>query len=300
MPKIELIPLAIADFNYVTYAQKLENNKIRHYKIPISSWFGENLGENPSDSVASYFKQNKGLDVVIVENPNRPKEPTMTVANMEEAVLKSLPKIRRALRKNEIKSTFFEYDRPMTFKERKDYFAKQIPMWKFLLARAAWVFGINKSLYVLREVVPVSYLTYAYEEPDEAMAIALMQEDLKKLHDSGLILGHLSMPASMALADEIGSGYAKRVLFAFVFADIPKLLRKFNKSPLDASNKPLNELLEIKGEAYEGEIGIDITPPYEIEEVVVADQSIAQAVLKAFAETREELKEIKKRKATKK
>lgn len=294
MSKVQLIPLAVTDLS-MKYARRLEGNKILHYRVSAISRLAGIGGMGAFETVAEYIKQNEGLEAVLVENAN--KMPTqkggpIEVEDMTERVLSALPKVRRALKKRTVTGQLYQYTEPMTLKDRENeatsyvdrqgqtHQVKKTPKWKIIVTQAFYALGLEKLLpnsihCAVRRVTPVSYLTYCYEQPDEAKAISQMQEDLKKLQERNLIMGHLTMPSTITMADTVGAGIPRKVLFAFVVVNQPEICRQFNKNPLELSRKPLQDLLGVKGESFEGELGYNITPgKYEIEIVDVNPQAL--------------------------
>lgn len=304
--QVQLIPLAVTDLS-VKYARPLGNNKILHYRVSAISHIA-GLAGDPFKAVAEYIHTNEGLEAVLVENNNPSKGGVLQAEDMTEAVLKGMPQIRKALQKRRVNGSIYQYTEPMSFadiqNEPKSYITrdgvshKHKPTSRFLVGLniLAHKLGLENLIprrfqTLVRRVTPVTYLTYCYEAPDEQVAIDTLRQDLRTLHERGLIMGHLSMPSSMTLADTVGAGVPRKVLFCFVVLNQTELLRQVNKNPLEVSRKPYTEFLGIKGEAFEGELAVNLTPGrYEIEQVDVnpADQltsdKIRQAVLLNYLE----------------
>ena len=287
MSKVQLVPLAVTDLS-MKYARRIDERRIVHYRVSAISHIS-GMGGDAFGAVSEYIRQFEGLEVELVQNANQAKKSgnEMDVEDMTHKVLSGMSSVRKALQKRNISSTFYQYTEPMYFADRENeptsyidgqgqvHQSKKTPKWKIAITRAAYAVGLQNFLpssihCEIRRVIHVSYLTYCYEETDEAKAIAAMREDLKALHDRGLIMGSLTMPSAITMADTIGAGVLRKVLFCFVVVNIPKLLRQVRKNPLEVSRKPLSEFLGIKGESFEGELGHNITPgKYEIEIVDV-------------------------------
>lgn len=296
--KVELIPLAITDLS-IKYARRLEGNKILHYRVSSIALLSGFAGD-PFKTVSEYIFKNEGLEAVLVQNANQSKG-ALEAHDLSNKVLADFPSIRRALSQKRVTSQLYQYNKLMTFADRARQSTTHVDRQgnihqvkrtsRFLiglnlLADKLGLLSLIPSKYstYIRQVVPVTYLTYSYEETDEVKAIHAMQEDLQRLHQRGLIMGHLSMPSTITMADTVGAGVARKVLFCFVVVDLNKLCAQLEKSPIDLPRKPLTELLGVKGEAFEGELGYNLTSgKYEIEIVDVnpRDQMTAERIQQA-------------------
>lgn len=148
-----------------------------------------------------------------------------------------------------------------------------------------------------RRVSPCSYLSISFEEDFLQEAVDNLLSDLKILHEKDLIMGHLTMPGIILLADTIGSGKSSYAIFCFLFVDQYKLCEITGKTFLDLPKKPL-ELIGVKTEAFEGGLGGALSNVYEIEPIYVSSQdfeSRRQAYIENYLENVEHVNKVAKK-----
>lgn len=269
-PKVVLRPLAVTDLS-LRYARRLEGNKIIHYRISsIPAIIGvpgfdafslvkEHILEfEPSAQVelADSFKISEGL-----------------CGDVSAQVL--TPQIKADLEKRKVNAQLLQYleiPNGPGFFQKIAHFVSRFPRLKKYIP----------SKYLQRRVSPASYLSYTYEQPDEAKAFEALRQDLQILSDRGLILGHLVMPSTIFLADTVGSGVLTKAVFCFLFVDQHKLMTQLGLDSLvNMPRLPLREI-GVKSENFEGSLGQHIVGQnYEIEEVRV-DLGTSDANRKAY------------------
>lgn len=151
------------------------------------------------------------------------------------------------------------------------HLAKKSAFRRFV-ARIPQITPLNpmEETYV-RKVVPAQYLTVAYEEGNEAKAKEIILDDLRKIHSKGLIMGSFLMPKIIMLADVIGNGLHKAVIFLSLFVDYEKMMKEHGLSLTKMPPQPLKTLYGIKTDTIEGGITTfdELQSKNEIEEVIV-------------------------------
>jgi hypothetical protein len=257
-PKIVLRPLAVTDLS-LRYARRLEGNKIIHYRISsIPAIIGV-----PGFDAFSLVKEH-----ILEFEPDAEIELADSIKNPEglfgDASHILTPQIRAELEKRKMNCQLMQYleiPNGPGFLQKVAHFASRFESLKRYIP----------SKYLQRRVSPASYLSYTYEQPDEAKAFEAMRQDLQTLSDRGLIMGHLVLPSTIYLADTVGSGVATKAVFCFLFVDQHKLMTQLGLTSLvDMPRLPLREI-GVRSENFEGSLGQHISngQAYEIEEVGV-------------------------------
>lgn len=293
--KVSLIPLAITDLS-LRYARRISENKIIHYRVSAIQSIVGVPGFDPFTSVKEHileFEPNAEVELAdSIAHDRIRKNYNLSVQDISNKVL--TPKLRTALGKRVEAHVYqylstFSFQEAFTFKEKVASIASRIGLEKYI-----------PSKYKLRRVSCASYLSYTYEEQDEALAVEAMRKDLQMLADKGLIIAHLATPSTIFLADTVGSGVASKALFCFLFVDQNKLLKELGlDNILKMPRLPLREL-GIRSENFEGSLGYHLSSSrnYQIEEVAVASYPIEanrQAVIQSYLGSRELVNEIANR-----
>lgn len=269
-PKIVLRPLAVTDLS-LRYARRLEGNKIVHYRI---SSIPAIIGVPGFDAFSLVKEHILSFEPdAQVELADSFKMPEGLCGDVSAQVL--TPHLRAELENRKVNAHLMQYleipDGP-GFLQKVAHYASRIGLKKYVPSR-----------YLQRRVSPASYLSYTYEETDEAEAFAALRRDLQILADRGLILGHLAIPSTMYLADTVGSGVLTKAVFCFPFVDQHKLMTQLGlDSFVNMPKLPLREI-GVKSENYEGGLGQHISngQSYEIEEVRV-DLGTSESNRKAY------------------
>lgn len=317
MNKVTLTRLAVTGMS-VTYARKLEGNKIRHYNVGYAQVM---LGLDPAQAIKELIEKEEGPAEFEFTELASPSELGGFATAPVTSVLENEHEIRKALEKVSVKSCLYQelkLTSELTFGQKAfNWIANLVnPISSFINGKIVplqhkiykidanyiwsneWMnasdedrvaqelelavklekvtkFAILK-LYeaeFIRQIHPCTYLSVCYEEGDEAVAENILREDLRKYYDQGMILGHLSMPAKLALADTIGSGKRVWALFCFVFVDYFKVP---GYDPLTCKGAP-NHLEGIRTAANEGELvhlpELDHRNKYQIESIDVIPSS---------------------------
>jgi hypothetical protein len=296
---MKLIRLAMTDM-YVKYARSMGGNQIRHYSIPYSTA----LLHNPDDVVKNYVSKETGIDpsqIEIVSQQVSHKFDSNGVLQTIPApeVLNDCEVIEKELLKLEAKSIICDFKEKLPLKSKVwNLFAKTC---NFFISKIANLFG-NSCPRLLNKVEPKAhyeickFLSLSFEEQDARKAYELLRNDLKKLSDYGVILGHLAMPFVYQAADIIGSGNNTFILACFPFIDTQKLAHLLNLS-VDELAKPLSlrEHLGLETECSEAMSSITSLDPkmkYQIEEVKIGYEEQLQAK-QAYIDSYKELQEHK-------
>jgi hypothetical protein len=269
MKQIELRRIAVIDLN-ITYARKLEGNKIRHYRIDYTQHILSKMAQlSDIDILKTFIEKEEGEPVEIKMLPTvydgqypagTGKEglvegAALQVKDVTDILLKDNPEIKKSLKKNKVKSLLYQYNEkvPLSkrifnpFKRFVNFFIYQINKVLAKLQGSSieeihhyekWgsfvdvrqVPYLQTRYPIEKHVVPCTFLTVAFEEQDLEKAAATLVADLKKLNDEGLIMGHLAMPSMILLADTIGSGQNVYSLYCFLFVDNNKILEKAGKT----------------------------------------------------------------------
>lgn len=285
----------------VTFARKMGGNKIRHYRLTTADLLVAKFTDRSAeDIVREYIKKEENEDVTFL--PARSN--CVQVRYVSTVVLKDRPDIKRALEKRKITSQIHEYDvwnHPYKrflnpIKKVTNYLIRQVNK---LLARIQgttlqevfsfekWGSSVNVNLLpyfdecseFTRHFSPCHYLTVAFEEGDLEEATQSLLMDLEILNGHGMIIGHLTMPSMILLADKTGSGKSVFALFCFLFVDYEKLQKITNKTPLEFPENPLS-LLGVKNDVHEGSFnylnGVDPSSRYEIETIRIGESTFEE------------------------
>lgn len=311
MSKIVLRSVAVTDLN-TRYARSMGGNKIRHYKVPYSQRIA---GGNPLDMIKEYIlreekKEASEVEIVVEAVANLlPPMNADSLFHLEEVTSSVLAKDNKVLKAlKQLKSNTLSVQ--TVDSTRLGKLRNKIATWIndkiFKLNNYFWptIFDVHfegesngKIPYIPikefeRHVHLTHYISVAFEGPEYVEAQSALLADLRKLTELDLIMGHLTMPSLMALADTVGTAVQPYVLFCFPIINHKKLNAMFpdNIAPLDALAQ-----LGIKYETPEGGIsslnGVDINSKYEIEEVIVllpetlTHEQVQDKVQDAFAES---------------
>ena len=322
--------LRLASFNLAaTYARAMGDNKIRHYFVSYSKILIES--KIPDELVIEYIKKETGDASVVIETPkvNNSYGIGPEAVQLAKDVLENLPKIEKMLKKREIKSTLYEYNKQDAWYK---YLLNPIAIscnWIVNKINAKWenyqwekLGGYPKSklgndgLLALRHniksipllpiaswrryITPCHYLSVTFDESSRNKAVEILQNDLKILADNKLIMGHMAMPFQIQLADTVGSGELSYVLACFLFVNdfsIEKLVGsdKYDEFRFKHYSKlQLNSLLGLKTEAQEGALSnVDLRKKYTIEEVNIFEgerQADWDAYVKSYEEQQDAIK----------
>jgi len=249
---VYLKPLAVNDLS-LKYARVFED-KIVHYRASI---LGADLGLNARKKVTEFIKNAEGeeTEVVFLDKPHEKLKVSahpLNVKNVSDQLLDGYPKLRKALKKRKIHALLDQYQDYTSFWDRlSDKFNYYYG--EFLIK----VFGKYRyyEAKAIKSIAAVRFISYAYEERDEEQAFEALLNDLRILYRLGLIRGTLAMPSTLNLADTVGAGQERRVVFCFLSIDEQKLRDLVGKpNPLEHGRIALHEIL-IGGESREGEIG---------------------------------------------
>lgn len=319
MSKIQLRPTAIVDLS-LSYARHMGENKVRHYRVSaMNLMIGKNVGRSTQDIVREFIKKTEGeTDVEFVEIP-KPKEQhsdnlTLRIKSQTD-VLKNDKDIRKALEKKAIKSQLHQYK---TYENTLDRY-KDLVVYYYNHFTGDYLFPEpSKTLSAVRKffrffgfrpnnsyqfkykhnIVPCTYLSVMFEEGEYEEAKKALLADLRVLQNHRLILGHLSMPSSIDLADTVGLGRNPTALFCFLFLDYEKLHEVLGTTPMTIPMLPLKPL-GVKYESAEGSINylndVPFNKKYEIEVVEVTDfgmEEARQAHIDSFEASKEVVNDV--------
>jgi hypothetical protein len=296
---IELRPLAQTDLS-LRFARQMGANKIRHYVLSgLDAVQGNILGKTPTEIVGEFIEKTEGEKVVFlapaVSGRNDGGPLNIVPATV---ILDDHPKIKKALRKNKSHYTLYQFNEMPSLGARILGFLVKpinaiIGKINTLRLKASGVFKIEDRMEYLdrlseirllplinignpvRRVEPCTFLSVTFAAPDCERASQALLDDLKLLDDNDLILGHLTMPSMMLMADQTGSGVNTFTLFCFLFLDSKKIAKllgipysEYIMGPKSACRVP-----GVKYAGYEGMTnyldGVDPASKYEIETVQV-------------------------------
>lgn len=278
--QVTLTPLAVSDLS-LSYARMLGGNKIRHYTLRLAHCAGQ-LPSIPK-LIEQHIMENEGERVQIIINDKSIAGSDLSAKDVTEHVLGGLKGAIRKLKARQPKTHLLQYKEVADF----NYFAKfAYPdkkagatkvSFKEKLAMLAAKIGLSRLVpakYKVNLVSPVSYLSYHYDEKNEKLAFDALRKDLKVLSDRNLILGSLAVPSTIVLADTIGNGSKRKVVFCFPYLNYQKLSYQAGIRPGFDSVKPLNSI-GIHSATYEGGIGpfIGNKEEFDIEIVYVNPSS---------------------------
>lgn len=284
---VQLRPLSMIGLS-LAYARKLSDTKIIHYKVSgIGAIISNMTGKDDTISlIRKHIEKTEGpIDGIEMLEPinqaNVSKNgPNLSATDMTDRVLEGKSKVQKSLLKLKTSSLIHQYAETFTLAEARKWKWTLLQKARLMLYSALYHAGLGRLIpakheYITfqRKIAFVSYLSVAYDETDEQKAVEMLRRDLSILDGQGLIMGHLCMPASIYLADTVGSGVPRKVLFCFPIVNQNKLCDQFNKDQLKISQTPLKGLLGLQTEAMEGKIGIMLNQnKYEIEEVNIDQQ----------------------------
>lgn len=295
MNKVNLIPLAIIDLN-LKYAREMGPDLVRHYIVPAG--FIMLTGADPKQLVIEYIlAEEPDAEIQFTDRPEtKIAEPSIPVGPLRvtdatEQVLAGHPQIKESLEKMKGTNLTLQedvYDRKVDrYLDMVQDFCRSVK-YKLLYRFETLDFGNGHSrefyfdgetpMFFMpvkrrarRRLTPCTYLSYTYNDDSEAQAYDALALDLFLLDQRGLIMGNLSMPSTLHLADSTGIGPLPKALFCFLYVDIEKLAKQLGKKLSEMPSTPLS-LIEIKSEVLEGGIGPFIGKKREIqiEEVIVS------------------------------
>jgi hypothetical protein len=309
---IILRPVATFDLN-VRFARDMGNKKVRHYLVRSQSLIMAHFtGKTAEDMVRDYIYEKEGtrgvefhtlgttsdsavsamLDFDLAEGMSTGN--ALRIKDISNIVLKGHKSLSKALSKTNSHNLIHQYRHynsvlDMVF----DRFA-----WlynKYIANNVNWLTGNrSKERPIYRNTLnylsyrsqlrisPVRFLSVAFKAEQVEYAVQALIEDLEILNKNRLLLGHLTMPSIMQLADSVGVGSLPYVVFCFPIVDEYKLNAMLEASGVNPNEVRL-KLLEIglKYESLEGGVGtLDNKPlnsDYEIEEIDIAEFNADQA-----------------------
>jgi hypothetical protein len=272
----------------------LGDNKIRHYRVSPAKTLTDN--RTAEEMILEYVRKETGEDVV-VETTKINNTYGIGIGPFQQAkdVLENLPKVRKQLEKQEVKSIIHQYN-------------ARSPWWQYLFhpivipynwivskINAKWedfqwkkmggfpndrfeyldaLSSLKRLPYLpkaglYRYCTPCHFLTVTFDESTRDLGVKALQNDLKILADKKLIIGHLALPFQIQLADVVGSGESSYVIGCFLFVDDKRFEKLVGKENFRRDKQlPLKTLLELKTETFEdGLSDVDFRRKYEIEEV---------------------------------
>jgi hypothetical protein len=284
------------------FAEVNEDGSVTHYIIPVGEYMGKDaFHTTPEEVLKAHLNEE-----IEITNPIAPH--TLTVQELTNFFPENSP-LEAALRQMQLKSVLHTYNvlisrQPLPiralgyvtrtinigidainrviFKLRfggKNIFDPSITQKQFeqLTKFSTETWGIRR-LPEYRDnykrcISPADILTVTYEAGFEEQAKAELLKDLTKIHETIGIIGHLSMPSTLLLADTVGKGKTRGVLFAMIFADYERLYAVTGKDFKELERLPLNTELGIRSNTHEGGL-VDYpefhTPTPSIQEVVVS------------------------------
>lgn len=292
-----------------TFARTMEDGSITHYSVPY-----DYSSNNPLKDVKDYImktesKEGSEIEFVLEATASLVSPDTFGNVNTQDvsSILKHDPKVKKSLKKHKAQRLIHETDL-MSKKDRVINFLARVANPKIVainkvlikiqkLSSEELMLGKGRLLptishrFGLRKYNFVKYICIAFEAPDYLEAQDALLSDLRILQDNDLIMGHLSMPSLIALADTIGSGHQMCALFCFPIIDDAKLEKLIGKELLNA-NKLCLKHLGVLYENLEGGINylndIDYHQKYKIKTITVTDLSydkIQEEVKVAFNES---------------
>ena len=305
--------LALTDLN-LRYARKMSENTIRHYIVPMSMTVMSHFsGNTPDNLVKEYIKENEGIDVIVEPVVSR-TDNSLKVTNVSNSVLAGRNDIKRALSKFTTKQLIHQTP---VYGSKFDTFKAMIN-WKVILPINNLIarFKTGKSI---PNSVPMSYhtgipyfrvaqkynkvhlthyLVIAFQEDEFKDAAKALVKDLDILLKNKLILGNLTMPSLVPLADTVGDGKKVYALICYVLIDSDVKEKLIGKEEY-GSPKPSLKQIGIKYECAEGSVNfldnIDPRDKYEIEEINIADginEKNRQAYIESYNSTVEHVNSV--------
>lgn len=318
--KITLRPLANTDLA-TTYARTLEEGKVRHYHVPMNEQVVNDT--DPLEIIKSHIlKEEPGAEIEVLP---RTAQPMSLTVDPVKNFFTNHPQVYRDLDQLHVKSVIHQYSVLISTPTALQMLITKVTS---LINKVAYkinaFFARNSSDNPFREAEPnlinkivdlipviprlpeyhpvqerriglVHYLTVGYTEGFEEKAKELLLKDLKNLSDLGLIMGNLSMPSVMLLADTYGDGLRRGVMFAF---PIINLHRAANLVGINVKDLPrgtaLKQLFGIQTDTLEGGVNIvpELNPRPEIEEVTLTPKYDED--MKLYAEAVARMKPTKK------
>jgi hypothetical protein len=324
---IILRPVAITDLN-VKFARDMGNNKVRHYSVSHTAMLVNHFTDKtPQDMVRDYIYETENtLDVEFVPptaqdravaallnfvDVNRTKfGPELMVKDVTDIILKNDKPLLRALLKTRATQLLHMHTYYNNFLEKAyDQIASLINRYVISPLISCGLLGFYSHMRLLgtKRMAPVKFMSVAFRADQVEMAVDVLLNDLKKLEDRGLILGHLVMPSIIQLADTVGIGSLPYALFCFPIVDEHKLnaIINFSGKDPDTMRLKLSEV-GVRCETFEGGIysfnekGLDAD--YDIEVIDIEEfntDQIRLETIKAFEDSKDLVNEVaaKNRKA---
>jgi hypothetical protein len=308
---ITLRELATVDLSR-TYARQMGGNKIRHYKVSYAACM---LGNDPVELIKKHIAKEEGeteFEVIpYVNNSTVRVAQALMVLQDHPEIYNALTQLtcksillQRAIYpkvtlKQKVRNFFANLlntvvdflNRPL-IKIQHWYYGIDVASYynsdiafdhekeeefQNLLAKVKLIPRVSLiEAYVRMQVTPCTYLSVGFEEGDEEKAVNALLDDLKYCHENGLILGNLTLPSTMLLADTVGSGKGSFVLFCFLFLDHDKIAEMNGVHTHELPQHP-EKLLPLKTISSEGSLkyldGLSPSQKYEIEAVILADRT---------------------------
>lgn len=332
--KVELTPLAIVDLS-VSYARKMDDKKIIHYRISHLMSLMDPNGNSPFARVVEHIREEEGDDVEVVLNDTVQVElqrlgSAMAVADVSSSIPMA-SRTRKALLQRKATSLIHQYNiYNSKLDQYKDLISYKLNEVIFKINSAIQTVKgkpytkgssndseVTKSVMITvrgflpktfeylrtnrynRAISLVRYIGVTYKESQEKEAFAALAQDLDTLQSHGLIQGHLSMPATLMLADTLGSGDRLKAVFCFLIINDVKAAEFLGRSQVDMPRMFLS-LFGVRHEMSEGAVppylnGVDPKTEFQIEVIdLLPGQSDVnrQAVLSSYMDSREHVNRV--------
>jgi NTP pyrophosphatase (non-canonical NTP hydrolase) len=298
MKYVNLHRVVIYDL-YDRYARTMEDGTILQYAVPLAATLiKENADKTSFDLVKEFIEKYEPDAVVRLDTfesarlmARTPPGKGIHVEDTTDVVLHEHKRIKDQLLKNQTKSLIFRTSN-ITLKDRiviglselvnrassrinRVLSAIQSPFleWdQYKLIPYIWIKIPHRTINLAQ------FLTVAFEQKDYKEAVNALLSDLQILSEKGLILGSLSMPSIMQLADTVGAGQNTYVLFCFPIINQTKL-EKLILPEYRSLQRPDQQLknLGLSYASQEGDItwlnNEDPTAKYKVQTVLVGDYS---------------------------
>lgn len=328
---IFLRPVAVTDLN-IKYARDMGNNKLRHYVVPAMTAVAKQMtGDGVQQTIKEFIEKTEGITDIVFDEPeaagiafiddNDPHAENVifgalaSPVDVSKIVLGRDREIGKALIKTKAYQMIHQTNYyPTVFHAYMDrirnfYNGMVIPINKALYKLQRADYSVHNPFVRQLSQVPLKYLrvmnlvhfiSVAFEANDTEKALEAIRTDLRILHRAGVIMGHLSMPSILRLANLTGFGNYY-VLFCFPIIDAKRLQKVTGKGPLEIPHRlALNTLLGTDYETLEGGVNwLDgVTPEQkftDIEFVNVTDYSTEmgrQAVLDVYESSKNFVNEV--------
>lgn len=285
---VVLRPLAVTCLSQ-KFARDMGNNKIRHYRVPLSLVIIKKLeGKDPVDLVKEHIEKTEGVKDIELEAYSDeemfdipgvsfddegaafntlPVEHVggITMVDASHVVFDKERKLGRALmkvkshgqiyQKNYYSNIFLKYrDR---FAYRYNQFV--VPVVNKMLYKlqgadyCTYNFNVRQIRYMelkyVRDIHLAHFISIAFEASNIKEATEALLADLRILHKNKLIMGNLAMPKLAPLVDPVGANKKYFVLFCFPLVDSRRFLKVTGKS--SPIELPTRDTLKMVGVKYE-------------------------------------------------